>query len=140
MDSPDEVPLTVAAKLSVPPISVLAVAGVTLTEIGGVTVTVASAVREESAALVAMTWKVPAVPGAVYLPDPSTEPPPDSRTVQRTDCDCPAVVPCTAAVNWSEPPARTVAVAGETVTEIWGITVTVALSEREGSATLVATT
>jgi hypothetical protein len=44
------------------------------------------------------------------------------------------------AVNWSEPPARTVAVAGETVTEIWGITVTVALSDREGSATLVATT
>jgi hypothetical protein len=29
------------------------------------------------------------VPGALYLPEASTEPPPASRTVQRTDCDCP---------------------------------------------------
>src|SRR5678816_107629 len=116
VDSPETVPLTVAAKLTEPRVWVLAVPGVTVTEIGGVTVTVASALREGSAALVATTWKVPVVPGAVYLPVASTDPPPASRTVQRTDCDCPGVVPCTVAVSWTEPPARTLAVAGEMVT------------------------
>ena len=39
------------------------------------TVTVAVALFEPSATLVATTWKVPGFPGAVYLPEPSMLPP-----------------------------------------------------------------
>ena len=67
VDWPPLVPETVAEKLMVPPVVTLALAGVTLTEIwaAAVTVTVAVAVFDGSATLVATTWNVPAEPGAV---------------------------------------------------------------------------
>jgi hypothetical protein len=40
-----------------------------------------------SATLVATTWNVPVVEGAVYRPEPSTLPPPDSWTDQVTAVD-----------------------------------------------------
>ena len=66
-DCPLTVPVTVAVKDMVPPGLTEALAGDTETLItgGAVTVTVATADRVGSATLVATTWKVPAVPGAV---------------------------------------------------------------------------
>ncbi len=59
-----------------------------------------------------------------------------------TAVDWPAPVPLTVAVKVVEPPGLTAVLAGETETAMTGgaVTVTVALPEREGSATLVATT
>ena len=54
-----------AVKATVPPVVVEAVGGLIETAMGGITVTVAVALLEVSATLVATTWKVPAVPGAV---------------------------------------------------------------------------
>jgi hypothetical protein len=68
LDWPPDVPDTVAAKRTVAPVVVLTVAGLTETEIPGAapeTVTVASPDRVRSATLVATTWKVPGVAGAV---------------------------------------------------------------------------
>ena len=67
VDCPLEVPLTVAVKATAPSVTVATVAGATDTEMLGVwvTVTVAWALFEGSAALVATTWKVPGAPGAV---------------------------------------------------------------------------
>ena len=58
MDWPPVVPVTVAVKVTVPPVVVEAVAGAIVTEIaaGWVTVTVAVALLEGSATLVATTW------------------------------------------------------------------------------------
>jgi len=67
VDWPPVVPLTVAVKATVPPVVVEALAGATVTEIwtAWVTVTVAVALLEGSATLVATTWYVPAELGAV---------------------------------------------------------------------------
>ncbi len=65
VDWPEVVPVTVAVKVSVPRISVEAVRGETVTAMFGLTVTVAVSFLVGSATLVATTWKVPAVPGAV---------------------------------------------------------------------------
>jgi hypothetical protein len=89
VDWPELVPVTVAVKLTVPPVVVEALGGAMLTEIaaGWVTVTVAVALLVVSATLVATTWKVPADAGAVYCPEPFTLPPPDSWTDQVTAVD-----------------------------------------------------
>ena len=81
------VPVTVAVKLTVPPVVVEALGGLIATAIGGTTMTVAVALLLVSATLVATTWKVPADPGAVYCPEPFTLPPPDSCTDQVTAVD-----------------------------------------------------
>ena len=65
VDWPPVVPVTVALKTTVPPAFVVAVAGAMETAMLGITVTVALACFELSATLVATTWKVPGVPGAV---------------------------------------------------------------------------
>jgi hypothetical protein len=61
------VPVTVAEKVAVPPGLTDTLAGDTDTVMAGgaVTVTTALPEREESATLVASTWKVPALLGAV---------------------------------------------------------------------------
>ena len=59
------VPVTVAVKLTVPPVVVEALGGLIATAIGGTTMTVAVALLLVSATLVATTWKVPGDPGAV---------------------------------------------------------------------------
>jgi hypothetical protein len=61
-------------KLTMRPVCVEADPGAMETVMFGaaVTVTAAVALLDWSATLVATTWKVPAVPGAVYLPEPST--------------------------------------------------------------------
>jgi hypothetical protein len=81
----------------------------------GFTVTVAEADFVVSVLLVAVTVAVVAVLtlAAVYLPVPSTVPPP-----LPTDQFTPAESPVTVAVNWTVPPEVTVAVDGETVTEM----------------------
>jgi len=55
----------VAVKVTVPPVVVEALGGLTETAMGGRTVIVALAFFEVSATLVATTWKVPGAPGAV---------------------------------------------------------------------------
>jgi len=59
-----------------------------------------------------------------------------------TAVDWPAVVPVTVALNVSEPPVVVDALDGTMLTATTGAapTTTVAVSDREGSATLVATT
>ena len=106
---------------------------------GALTVTVATADFEVSATLVATTWKVPGVEGAVYRPLLDTEPPPVSSTLHVT-----AVldVPVTVAVNCCVPSSATVCAVGLMLTVTTGValTVTVASAVFEVSATLVATT
>ena len=68
VDCPAWTPETVALKFALWPVPMAAVVGEMLTEIGGGagwTVTVAPALFEGSAALVATTWKVPGAQGAV---------------------------------------------------------------------------
>ena len=67
MDWPPLVPVTVATNAAAPPTRTVAVPGETETVTTGVVVTemVAMAVFEGSATLVATTWKVPVLPGAV---------------------------------------------------------------------------
>src|SRR6267143_4024145 len=100
---------------------------------------------DASATLVAPTWYVPTVAGAVYRPEESTVPPPSSCTDHVTAVDCPLPIPVTVAVNVTVPPGCADATLGETETAIGngignGSTVTVAASFFEGFATLVATT
>src|SRR5215813_5949975 len=124
VDWPETVPETVALKVTLPPGVVLATVGEMATEItggggGAVTVTVAVALLDGSATLVATTWNVPAVPGAVYLPLASTVPPPLSWTVQVTAVDpLPALL--TVAAKVVLPPVCTEALVGEMLTEIAG--------------------
>ena len=116
VDWPAVVPVTVARKVTVPPVRMEAVAGVTLTAMTGaaVTVTVADPLLVASAALVATTWQVAPAFGAVYRPAAETEPQlAPSCTVQVTDR---LAVPVTAAAKACDPPAGTVAVAGVTTT------------------------
>src|SRR5512138_1149211 len=85
VDWPGSVPVTTAVNAIVPPGDVCATAGEMATAIAGrVTVTVALPDLVGSAALVAMTWNVPAIKGALYLPVASTLPPPLSWTDQVT--------------------------------------------------------
>lgn len=92
-------------------------------EVAGLTVTVARLLLLGSAELVAMTATVCEEltdAGALYKPDVEIEP-----TAGETDQVTAVFVdPLTLAVNWSEPPAVTVAVEGETLTatEVWGET------------------
>ena len=66
VDWPLTVPVTVAVKETVPRACTDVLAGDTETLItGALTVTVALPAREGSAMLLATTWKVPAIPGAV---------------------------------------------------------------------------
>src|SRR5262249_61936889 len=71
---------------------------------GAVTVTAAVLDFEVSATEVATTWYVPALPGAVYMPEEFIVPPPASWTLQVTAVDWPGVVPLTVAVNETVPP------------------------------------
>ena len=92
----------------------------------------------ESATLVAVTVSVPALDGAVYMPAPVIVPNVAFHVTVRFD-----VVPWTVAPNGTVPPVTDEAVAGETITEVtlgvWpDATVTVALADFVGSATLVA--
>ena len=66
VDWPEVVPVTVALKVTVPPVRMEAVAGVTPTAMTGaaVTMTVAVAVPDGVATLVAVTTYVPGVAGA----------------------------------------------------------------------------
>ena len=138
-----ELLLTVAEKVKVAPGAMDALEGVTDTDTGGgaVTVTVATAAFVVSAKLVATTWYVPAVAGAVYAPALVTMPPAaPSWTDQFTAW---FVVLATVAVNEAEPPAVTVAAEGFTLTVMTGagaVTVTVATAYLVVSAWLVATT
>jgi hypothetical protein len=83
------------------------------------TVTVAVSFFEGFAALVARTWKVPELPGAVYFPDASTCPPPLSCTDHITAVDSPAAAPVTLALNVALPPGAMVAVCGAIETEMF---------------------
>src|SRR5262249_32785890 len=77
------------------------------------TVTVAEALWLLSATLVAMTWKVPALAGAVYTPEPLMVPPgAPSWTDQLTAVDWPPPVPVTEAVKFTTPPVAVEAEAG----------------------------
>ena len=69
-------------------------------------------------------------------------PPPDSWTDQLTAVDWPVVVPETVAVKLSDPPVRVEALDGTMATATTGAssTTTVAVSNAEGTATLVAMT
>jgi hypothetical protein len=90
LDWPEPSPVTEAEKLTIPPVCVEADPGAMETVMfgAGVTVTAAVALLDGSATLVATTWNVPAVPGAVYLPEPSMLPPlAPSSTDQLTSVD-----------------------------------------------------
>src|SRR5882672_6073990 len=108
-----------------------------------VTLTVAVPLLVGFAMLVATTWYVPDVAGAVYPPEELTVPPAaPSCTDQVTAVDWPAVVPATTAVNERVPPGVVSVACGETATDTPppAATVTVAVSVLEGSAMLAATT
>jgi len=108
-----------------------------------VTVTVAEPLSVLSATLVATTWKVPALAGAVYVPAPLMLPPAAPSWIdQLTAVDWPPLVPVTEAVKLTVPPAGVEAEPGATETVMSGaaVTVTVAVEVFEVSATLVATT
>jgi hypothetical protein len=106
------------------------------------TVTTASEVRAGSATLVATTWYVPAVDGAVYMPAVVMVPPEGpSLTDQLTPW---FAEPVTVEEKATVPHASTVEVAGPTETETTGATgattVTVATWTFEASAWLAAAT
>jgi hypothetical protein len=130
-------PVTPAVNVCVPPINIEAETGEMVTETtGALTVTVAEADLVESAALVAVTVMLPALPGAVNRPDVEMEPPlADQVTAVLLE-------PVTVAVNCCVPPVASEAEPGLTETATaWGaVTVTVAEADWVGSATLVAVT
>src|ERR1700739_201487 len=103
---------------------------------GAATVTVAAADFVTSAALIAVTIKVPAVAGAVYRPlDEMLPPLADQVTLVMLE-------PVTVAMNCCVPPSFKDADTGETETAITGalLTVTVADADWLVSAALVAVT
>jgi hypothetical protein len=106
---------------------------------GAVTVTVAVSDAAEFATLVASTWKIPATAGAVYRPVVSIDPPVASNTDQVT---ARFEVPVTVAANGCVRPTPRVDVRGVIATVIVGaaVTVTVAVSDAAGVATVVTTT
>jgi hypothetical protein len=83
---------------------------------GAETATIATSDLVGSATLVATTWKVPAVPGAVYVPVEFTVPPLASCTDHVTEVAWVAAAPVTAAVNPIDPLGTTEG--------LWGLTVT----------------
>jgi hypothetical protein len=94
--------------------------------LGALTVTAAVALFVGSAWLVAITWYVPAVDGAVYTPALVTEPPAPSRTLHVTAW---FALFATEAVNATVAPVETEAVIGLTLTATGGAdTVTVAVA------------
>ena len=131
-------PVTVAVNCCVPPVSNEAETGETLTATtaGEVTVTVATADLVESAALVALTVKVPAVLAAVYRPDELMEPPVADHVTAVL------LLPVTLAENCCVPPVESDAEPGEmlTATTAAALTVTVAEADLVVSAALVAVT
>ena len=130
-------PLMLAVNCCVPPVSIEAEIGETVTETtGALTVTVADADLVVSATLVAFTVKDPAVLGAVYKPDDETEPPvADQVTAVLLD-------PVTLAVNCCVPLVAIEAEPGamETATVCGALTVTVADADFVVSAALIAVT
>ena len=108
---------------------------------GAVTATVAMADLPESALLVAVTVSVPAFDGALYVPDDVIVP----KTADHAT-DLSVTVPCTLAVNCSEPLVPIVVEAGEIViaftTGVAAAVVTVTLADADlvASAALVAVT
>src|SRR6266404_1609235 len=97
--------------------------GEEITSCACVTETAAIADLEGSATLVATTWNVPAVAGAVYTPAALMLPPPGSCTDQVTAPDCPAAVPVTDVWKLIVPPTVIEGVGGVTVTPIGCTTV-----------------
>jgi hypothetical protein len=115
----------------------LAVGGVTVIEVtvGVLTVIVADADLVGSAALVAVTFAVPADVDAVKRPLAVIEPPVADQVT-----DLLATVPCTVAVNCCVAPVKTEGAAGIMETELTtgAATVMVAVADLVVSATLVA--
>jgi len=130
------VPVTLVANCTVAPVCTLARVGDIEIEtlVGATTVTVAEADLLASAALVALTVKVPGELGAVNSPDELMLPP---LAVQVTAV---FIVPLTEAVNCCVVPDCSVTDAGLMATPTMLLTVTTAVAERVGSATLVAVT
>jgi hypothetical protein len=120
-------PVTVAAKARVLQASTAPGEGVTEMVTGGggaVTVTVAVSLRVGSSTLLATTWHVAAVAGAVYTPAALTDPQPEASETDQVTAGFAA--PATAAVKETVPPVETVAERGltDTVTGALGVTVT----------------
>src|SRR4051812_22601857 len=110
-------PVTDAENVCAAPGAMVATLGEIVT-VGPATATVALPDLELSATLVATTWKVPGVPGAVYVPLELTVPPAGpSCTDQVTAAGSPAAPPLTAAANPAEPFTGTDRVGGITATE-----------------------
>ena len=133
------VPLTVAAKVALPPVVTDVEAGEIEIEVivGRPRVTVAEADFVLSALLVAVTVIVPADAPPVKTPAGETDPP-DADQVT----DLSATLPCTAAVNCCVASVRMFAVVGEIVTAVTvgALTVTEAEADFVLSARLVAVT
>jgi hypothetical protein len=104
---------TTAVNVMVPPATTLGLRGEIATVTGGTTVTVPCPLTAGAARLVALTWNVPADPGAVYWPLASTAPPAVSTTSHRTEV---SAVPVTVAANWALPPGAIRVEAGLTAT------------------------
>jgi len=122
VESPGAVPETVALKAAVPPTVTLAFLGVTATATDDSTVTVAVARTVESVVLVATTWKVPLVWGAVYWPVALTVPPPGSMTDHVTVAGWGELAPETWALKSTVPPREVVAAGGITASEMSEVT------------------
>ncbi|HEY5055179.1 MAG TPA: hypothetical protein VII58_03415 [Acidobacteriaceae bacterium] len=84
----------------------------------GVTETVASASTLGSAALVAITWNVPTVLGAVYTPELAIDPPDAPSPTDHVTAEL--VVPFTLATKESDPRCATVTTDGEIATDTEG--------------------
>jgi hypothetical protein len=110
-------PLTEAVKVWAVPGAMVATPGeIDTAADGAATATVATSDFVGSATLVATTWKVPAVPGAVYAPVEFTVPPPASCTDHVTEVAWVAAATVTAAVNPTEPLGATAGSCGLTDT------------------------
>jgi hypothetical protein len=104
------------------------------------TVTTAVPLTVGDDTLVATTWYVPAVAGAVYAPEAEMLPPAAPSWTDQVHAVL--LVPETAQVKVHDPPTTRLARLGltDTVTTTAAVTVTVAVADRVGSALLDATT
>jgi hypothetical protein len=118
VESPGLVPVTEAVNDAEAPTMTFALFGLTETATEDWTVTVAWARFEESALLVATTWKVPLVWGAVYRPEESTVPPFGSSMDQLKPAAWRELSPEMEAWKSTSPPREVVAAAGTTETEM----------------------
>ena len=125
-------PVTVPVNWKVPHESTVRVIGEMVMASGAVTVTVATSRLVESDALVATTWQVPAVEGAVYTPPVETLPQTEPSCTDQLTAELPRLV--TAAVKVTVPPAVTLVLLGEITTDPAGgaVTVTDATPENLG--------